>query len=96
MRRVELAGIADGLCVHATSKVATDAGLQNANEMIRLPEGHLFRNQPMSAQSHAALAGQFGELEAHPALPASGDDPSLVRFEKGADISGFENLGTMT
>lgn len=51
-----------------------------------------FREQPLSAQSHAAFARQFGELEVHPALQSNEDDQALVRFEKGVSISGYENL----
>ena len=51
-----------------------------------------FREQPMAAQAHAALARQFGPLEVHPVLPANGTDPALARFQKDATVSGFENV----
>ncbi len=51
-----------------------------------------FRNQPVTPAEHAAFARQFGELEVHPALPSNNADPALVRFEKGATLSGYENM----
>lgn len=50
-----------------------------------------FRNQDISASEHVAFARRFGELETHPFLMGSDEHPELVRFEKGAEASGFEN-----
>ena len=50
-----------------------------------------FRDQDISAADHVGFARRFGELEVHPFLPGSTEHPELVRFEKGADTSGFEN-----
>jgi alpha-ketoglutarate-dependent taurine dioxygenase len=51
-----------------------------------------FRNQPLTAQAHAALARQFGRLEVHPLLPSNGADPALARFQNNATASGYENV----
>jgi len=51
----------------------------------------VFHNQPISADDHVGFARQFGDLEVHPFLPGSDDNPELVRFAKGADTGGFEN-----
>ncbi|WP_216903899.1 TauD/TfdA dioxygenase family protein, partial [Nocardia alni] len=50
-----------------------------------------FRNQPVDPAQHLAFARRFGELEVHPALGANAEHPELVRFEKGAEVAGFEN-----
>jgi len=51
-----------------------------------------FRDQPLTAHAHAALARQFGPLEVHPLLPSNGADPTLARFQKDATTSGYENV----
>jgi taurine dioxygenase len=51
-----------------------------------------FREQPLTAQTHAALARQFGPLEVHPLLMSNTADPALARFQKDATTSGFENV----
>ncbi len=50
-----------------------------------------FREQPLSAPQHVAFARRFGELEIHPFIPPNPDQPELVRFEKRADVGGYEN-----
>ncbi|MFF2083342.1 TauD/TfdA dioxygenase family protein [Nocardia sp. NPDC058176] len=50
-----------------------------------------FRDQPLTSAQHVGFAKRFGELEIHPALAASADEPELVRFEKGAQMVGVEN-----
>ena len=51
-----------------------------------------FRNQKITAQQQMEFACRFGELEAHPFLDASAEHEQVVRFEKGEDLSGYENL----
>lgn len=51
-----------------------------------------FRDQHLTGSRHAAVARRFGDLEVHPVLAKSGDEDTLVRFEKNADTSGVENL----
>ena len=51
-----------------------------------------FRNQPLTPERHVALARCFGELEIHPFIPSNTSQPELVRFEKEAQVGGFENV----
>jgi alpha-ketoglutarate-dependent taurine dioxygenase len=50
-----------------------------------------FRDQPMTPSQHVAFARRFGDLEVHPFLPSNTGEPELVRFEKTAEVSGYEN-----
>ena len=50
-----------------------------------------FRDQPLSGAQHVAFARRFGELEVHPFIPGNSAHPELVRFEKSADVGGYEN-----
>jgi alpha-ketoglutarate-dependent sulfate ester dioxygenase len=50
-----------------------------------------FRDQPMDPGQHVAFARRFGDLEVHPFLPSNTGEPELVRFEKTAEVSGYEN-----
>jgi taurine dioxygenase len=50
-----------------------------------------FRDQDLTPAAHVALARRFGDLEVHPFIKANPEHPELVRFEKDAEISGFEN-----
>lgn len=51
-----------------------------------------FRNQGITAKEQLAFGRRFGELEEHPFLVASKEEDEVVRFEKGEDLSGYENL----
>lgn len=58
-----------------------------------------FRDQHLTRDQHLALAGRWGELESHPfasatsVLPGQRDDqPTVMRFEKGPTVSGYENV----
>ncbi len=51
-----------------------------------------FRNQHLTSAQHIEFAKSFGELETHPFLPGSTEHPELVRFEKSAEVGGYENL----
>ena len=50
-----------------------------------------FRDQPLTPEQHVAFARRFGELEVHPFIPSNTGQPELVRFEKTAEVSGYEN-----
>ena len=51
-----------------------------------------FRDQNITAAEQIAFARRFGELEEHPFLPPGEEREDIVRFEKGEDLSGYENL----
>ena len=50
-----------------------------------------FRNQPLTSEQHVAFAKRFGDLEIHPFIPSNTGIPELVRFEKTAEVAGYEN-----
>ena len=50
-----------------------------------------FRDQPLTSERHVAFARRFGELEVHPFIPSNTGEPHLVRFQKTAEVAGFEN-----
>lgn len=50
-----------------------------------------FRDQPMTSTQHHAFARRFGELEVHAFLGSNTEHEELVRFEKSADVAGYEN-----
>jgi len=50
-----------------------------------------FRDQPITSAQHVAFARRFGDLEIHPFITGSAEHPELDRFEKSADVGGFEN-----
>ncbi len=49
------------------------------------------RDQAITSADHVAFAGRFGELEIHPFIPSNTGIPELVRFEKTAEVAGYEN-----
>ena len=50
-----------------------------------------FRNQPLTVDQHVEFAERFGALEIHPFIPSNPSRPEVVRFEKSADVGGYEN-----
>lgn len=52
----------------------------------------VFRDQPLTPAQHVAFGRRFGELEIHPFIPGNTGQPELVRFEKSAEVAGYENL----
>jgi taurine dioxygenase len=50
-----------------------------------------FRDQQLSIEEHRDFGRRWGELEVHPFLP-EGEVPEVVRFEKGGDSKGYENI----
>lgn len=51
----------------------------------------VFRDQDLGGPQHIAFARRFGQLEHHPFLENNPELPELVRFEKSADVGGYEN-----
>jgi taurine dioxygenase len=50
-----------------------------------------FRDQHLTSAEHRDFASMWGELEVHPFLP-QGETPEVVRFAKGVDEKGYENI----
>jgi taurine dioxygenase len=50
-----------------------------------------FRDQKLDSAAHVAFARRFGDLELHPFIAANTEHPELVRFEKSAEVGGYEN-----
>lgn len=50
-----------------------------------------FRDQHLTQERHLAFARRFGDLEVHPFIPSTEEQPELVRFRKGDDAAGYEN-----
>jgi taurine dioxygenase len=50
-----------------------------------------FRDQPITGEQHVVFARNFGELEVHPFIPSNTGIKELVRFEKSAEVAGYEN-----
>lgn len=51
-----------------------------------------FRGQELSRAQHIDFAGQFGELEIHPATPRSQPNPEVLQISHGPDSRGQENF----
>lgn len=55
-----------------------------------------FRNQDITGEQHADFAAHWGPLESHPFIKIStkqdDEKPQVVRFEKGANLGGYENV----
>jgi len=49
-----------------------------------------FRDQHLTVDQHVAFARTWGEIEEHPFLPRGSAD-TVVRFEKGPEVGGYEN-----
>jgi len=50
-----------------------------------------FREQHLTQEQHLGFARRFGDLEVHPFIPSTEEQPELVRFRKGDDAAGYEN-----
>ena len=55
-----------------------------------------FRGQDITGEQHTAFARHWGQLEAHPFIRVTVDQPDetpqVVRFEKGPKLGGYENV----
>jgi alpha-ketoglutarate-dependent taurine dioxygenase len=76
--------------IDLTSELA-DAAVAELRKALNDYKVIFFRDQPMSARQHVEFARRFGALELHPFLPSNTGEPELVRFEKSAEVSGYEN-----
>ena len=52
----------------------------------------VFRDQPITAEAHVALARRFGELEVHPVFPHHPDHPELVLLGGNGETPARENV----
>lgn len=50
------------------------------------------RDQTIDAAGQVAFARRFGDLEVHPFLPGSDEQPELVRLAKDQAVGGYENV----
>ncbi|HUC04074.1 MAG TPA: TauD/TfdA family dioxygenase, partial [Acidimicrobiales bacterium] len=73
------------------TKDLPDAVIEEIRQALHEYKVIFFRNQPLTPQQHVAFARRFGDLETHPFLPSNTGEPELVRFEKTAEVSGYEN-----
>jgi taurine dioxygenase len=68
-----------------------DAAIDEIRQALYDYKVIFFRDQPMTPTQHVRFARRFGNLEIHPFLPSNTGEPELVRFEKTAEVSGYEN-----
>jgi taurine dioxygenase len=70
----------------------SDAAVAEVRQALLDYKVIFFREQHLTAAQHVAFAQRFGELEVHPFIPANAEHPELVRFEKSAELGGYENF----
>ena len=85
---VTLGGLIEG--VDLTSDMP-DAVIDEIRRALFEYKVIFFRDQPLTPERHVAFARRFGDLEVHPFIPPNGEYPELVRFEKSAEVGGYEN-----
>jgi taurine dioxygenase len=73
------------------SEPLPDAVIDDIRQALHEYKVIFFRDQPLTPTQHVAFARRFGDLEQHPFLPSNTGEPELVRFEKTAEVSGYEN-----
>ena len=69
----------------------SDAAIADLDRALADYKVLFFRDQPITSAQHVAFAGRFGALEVHPFIPSNTGHPELVRFEKSAEVAGYEN-----
>jgi alpha-ketoglutarate-dependent taurine dioxygenase len=69
-----------------------DAVIEELRQALFAFKVVFFRDQPLTSEQHVAFASRFGPLEIHPFIPSNTGVPELVRFEKTAEVGGYENL----
>jgi taurine dioxygenase len=76
--------------IDLTTELA-DAAIAELRAALAAYKVIFFRDQPLGPAEHLAFARRFGALEIHPFIPPNAEHPELVRFEKTADVAGYEN-----
>jgi alpha-ketoglutarate-dependent taurine dioxygenase len=74
------------LTAHVSDDTVTE--LQSALDAYKVI---FFRDQTLTSAEHVSFASRFGGLEIHPFIPSNTGVPELVRFEKTAEVAGYEN-----
>jgi taurine dioxygenase len=69
----------------------SDAEMAEIHQALLEYKVIFFRDQPISSEQHVAFARRFGDLEIHPFITGPKERPELVRFEKSAEVAGYEN-----
>ncbi len=69
----------------------SDAAVDEIRQALHDYKVIFFRDQPVTSDAHVAFASRFGDLEIHPFIPGNPGRPELVRFEKSAEVGGYEN-----
>jgi taurine dioxygenase len=85
---VTLGGLIEGLDITGD---LPDAVIDEIRRALFEYKVIFFRDQPLTPERHVAFARRFGDLEIHPFIPPNGEYPELVRFEKSAEVGGYEN-----
>ncbi len=76
--------------IDITGELADDV-IEEIRQALYTYKVIFFRDQPLTPERHVAFASRFGDLEIHPFIPANTGQPELVRFEKTAEVGGYEN-----
>ena len=69
-----------------------DAAVSEVRRALLAHKVLVFRDQTIDAAQQLAFARRFGELEVHPFLPGSADEPEIVSLVKDQAVGGYENI----
>ena len=88
-----IGGVIDGVSLAAP---VDDALFAELNRALLEWKVLFFRNQDITGDQHTAFARHWGQLESHPFIRVTVDQPDetpqVVRFEKGPKLGGYENM----